>query len=1316
MKLSTRVVSGLASIAASSLVGISLAQSTFYVADYGSDLDTGADWGHSLATISNALSRASSGDTVKVLAGTYDLYEEVLIDKAVTVIAEGGRDETILQRASNAPDLVRVAHLTDPGAVLAGFTLRNGSMGRTENIDEFKSGAGVLIEHGTVTNCVIRDNIGGTNHGGNYVRGVGVALWNDGLLVDSEICGNGTNSTFQAGGGVFMTGGTIRRCFIHDNFAGSNSTWQKGLDGGGGIYMSAGTVENCLVTGNSTLNYHGGGILMDGGELVNCTISANRIREGGSANGGGINRRYGGSIRNCIVYGNMNSSGMPNNIIGGAAYATYTCSPDLSASNGNMASAPLFLDTANGDYRLAANSPCIDAGSTVEDADFDLAMNARVFDGNNDGNPVIDLGCYEFFRSADAFDCIFETRGSASGFAPLEVFFDATSFGSQAATADVFLSWDFGDGSDPLDTGSTTSASYTFNDVGSYTVSLTVTNLFGDSATFSRPACVSVFGSTVYVATNGAAVYPYATPANAATDIAVAMSAANAIIAAGAPSATVEVGPGDYTISAEVQLSSAIRFVGTEGPAVTRVTQASNDTRAMSVTHADAVISGITIDGSFVSTDRQGGGVKMTAGTVTNCVVTGCTGGGHGIGPMYGAVYLGGPALLVDSVVTSNRYDYNGAPVWIENSAAVVDRCEISYNRGSMQNHSGDGGGGVRLNGGTVRNCLIHHNETIYHPGGGVRVYSGTLENCTIVDNIAGPAGAGGVHHSGGTVLNCIVSRNLDSQSAPSDYVGSTATYTCAPELVTGTGNTTSEPLFVDAENGDYRLKASSPCVDAGAPDTDAGDFDFSLARRVQDGDGDGTPVIDMGCFEYFRDLSVFDVAFAATTPVAAIDSLEAEFSTTVYGGTDSTARVYCEWDFGDGSDHVAEWDLFEISHEYTAPGSYDVTLYARSAIGETVEFSRPAYIRVLSDHAYVATNGVPAYPYATPDTAASDIVAARNAIVEALGLGAESGTISIGPGEYSISSEIALDNAIAVSGAGRDLTVVRQITDNQRGFVLTHADATLTSLSVIGGYTPNNRRGGGVYLSAGMATNIVVTGCRGGGHGIGGLQGSVYVGGTGTLVDSLVVSNRYSYNGAAVWLESTYALVDRCEIAWNQGSMQYHSGDGGGGLRVNGGIARNCLIHHNESLFHNGGGVRIYNGTLENCTIVDNFVDQDDVGYGGGVFHQGGTVRNCIVARNACNGTPGDYIRNGTPPCLNNCAPELAEAGDGNIADEPLFKDADNGDYRVFPNSPTVGAGLDQDWMANALDLAHELRHLGAHVDIGCYETRLQGTVIFVK
>ena len=146
--------------------------------------------------------------------------------------------------------------------------------------------------------------------------------------------------------------------------------------GGGAV---AGTLNNCLCSGNS--GQYGGGVYS--GTANNCTLTGNAATN----TGGGA---YDELMTNSIIYYNNAPTGA--NFDSGYSALSYCCTSPLPASGtGNTTNAPLFVNSAAGNYRLPFNSPCINGG-----------INACVTTANDlDGNPrisggTVDIGAYEF--------------------------------------------------------------------------------------------------------------------------------------------------------------------------------------------------------------------------------------------------------------------------------------------------------------------------------------------------------------------------------------------------------------------------------------------------------------------------------------------------------------------------------------------------------------------------------------------------------------------------------------------------------------------------------------------------------------------------------------------------------------------------------------------------------------------------------------------------------------------------------------------------------------------------------------------------------
>lgn len=96
-----------------------------------------------------------------------------------------------------------------------------------------------------------------------------------------------------------------------------------------------------------------------------------------------------------------------------------------------------------------------------------------------------------------------------------------------------------------------------------------------------------------------------------------------------------------------------------------------------------------------------------------------------------------------------------GGGVYLDNG--TLRNCIIATNTAS-----GNGGGGVYITSGLVTNCVIRSNTmTTTYQGGGIYLQNGQVWNCTISDNICSNAnGGGGVYMAAGIVANSTISNN----------------------------------------------------------------------------------------------------------------------------------------------------------------------------------------------------------------------------------------------------------------------------------------------------------------------------------------------------------------------------------------------------------------------------------------------------------------------------------------------------------------------------------------------------------------------------
>ena len=182
--------------------------------------------------------------------------------------------------------------------------------------------------------------------------------------------------------------------------------------------------------------------------------------------------------------------------------------------------------------------------------------------------------------------------------------------------------------------------------------------------------------------------------------------------------------------------------------------------------------------------------------------------------------------------------DKRGGGVYCTGSSTqlVMNYCMIS------DNHAFYGGGVSSCYAKpTFVNCIVRGNSALNDGGCFFNDCNSLAEfwKCTIADNKVTGDGASiaNAFSSSANLNTCILWENsLEEVSGDA-----TVTYSCIQGGYTGSGNTSADPLFTDAENGDFSLQVESPCVDAGDP-------------SLTDADGSRS---DMGAFAYAHPSSI---------------------------------------------------------------------------------------------------------------------------------------------------------------------------------------------------------------------------------------------------------------------------------------------------------------------------------------------------------------------------------------------------------------------------------------------------------------------------
>lgn len=475
-----------------------------------------------------------------------------------------------------------------------------------------------------------------------------------------------------------------------------------------------------------------------------------------------------------------------------------------------------------------------------------------------------------------------------------------------------------------------------------------------------------------------------------------------------------------------------------------------------------------------------------------------------------------------------------------------------------------------------------------------------------------------------------------------------------------GPNGLSTNPLFKDPGNRDYRLQIASPCRDAGNPDP-----------AYNDPDGTRN---DMGA-----------IPLTLTPPVATnltygpdADGNVVFSETPVFGWTyfDTLETTQTQYQIQVGADN--DWDVIEYWESGPVASDQNSAVYEGSVLPNAARI----YLRIRVHNG--TTWGSWSEGWFFINLGFDIYVPGQYATIQAAIEYASDGTnILVAPGIYAENINYLGKNLTIKSTAGAVSTIIRP---NNPDMNIVSFASEETRSAVLDGFTVSGTQSAyGIYCNYSSPTikNCIISECNN------------------------------PYDGAGIWCDNSNALIANNEIFGNHGQIT------GGGVAGRGNVgpeiaynfihdniaAHGCgigfvsgagdiYIHHNLIVSNVGSGgyaAGIYidasNSRIHNNTVVENIA---------GILILGGSnvdIRNNIVVNNENAGIAGSSSIVDYNDVWNNNSGN--NPGTNGISLDPEFANPETGDYSLLPASPCIDSG-DPDEMYNDID--------GTRSDIGAF------------
>tara|TARA_B100001167_G_scaffold96768_1_gene58896 strand:- start:269 stop:2149 length:1881 start_codon:yes stop_codon:yes gene_type:complete len=489
-----------------------------------------------------------------------------------------------------------------------------------------------------------------------------------------------------------------------------------------------------------------------------------------------------------------------------------------------------------------------------------------------------------------------------------------------------------------------------------------------------------------------------------------------------------------------------------------------------------------------------------------------------------------------------------------------------------------------------------------------------TLTNCTITGNSSDNGGALRATYGGHfNVTNSIIWDNSTPEQVSLENGTVNITYSDIDGGFNGEGNINADPLFTNADNGDFTLsQSSSPCFDAGTADIDGDGF-----QDITDYFGSAP---DMGAFEFCEGGTYID------------DCGTCDGDNSVCTGcTDPQALNF-----------DAENIFADESCLYTIEQDLWVSTSGDDSLNTGLDADSP--FKTITNALWRIAQSVTPY------------------------------TIHLSEGVYSRSATgesfpIILKSYVNISGSGEAVTIIDAEEMSRVMNIIGNESIIISDMTLTGGFAndlTSGLTGGGILAEFSNFTldNVTISGNMAEDYG-----GGIYMEESSpTFTDLTISDNMSNDDGAGMYLKYSDPTMTDVIISGNT------SNDHAGGIQLlySNPTMTNVAISDNTA-DDDGGGMylRYSNPIMTNVTISGNTANDDS----GCMYlnRSSPTLKNSIIWNNA---PPSITISGDETPIISYSDIEGGWEGEGNIDTDPLFCNPGSGDYRLDEESPCIATG----------------------------------------